>query len=183
MGSPAFAVGGARWCRSELARQIVMMEPVKHEVTWWERCWRRWFSTAWFQYGHWQLSLTFKLLCFWFGGWGAYVGHLFFFFFFFVCSVIRGGHGWWSPTWKEPQASSLVWGWKTHVAKGGIYGLQGLVWAYSRSHGEKTWKVLSYLVGLLFWWFCFQMVVYGCVVWTGSLLWYQNWCRTTTLFQ
>ena len=41
MGSSAFAVGGAWWCRSELTHQIAMMEPVKHEATWWERC--RWW--------------------------------------------------------------------------------------------------------------------------------------------
>ena len=62
----------------------------------------------------------------------------------------------------------LMWGLR------GIYGLQGLVWACSRSHGAKTWKVLSYLARLLFWWFCYQVVVYDCVVWTGSLLWYQK---------
>ena len=141
MGSSAFAVGGARWCRSELTRQIAVMEPVKHEATWWERC--RW----------------------WVGVGGSRRRD---------SSMDIGGSHW----LLNSSVSGLV-------ADGldGIYGLQGLVWACSRSHGAKTWKVLSYLAGLLFWWFYFQVVVYGCVVWIRSLLWYQNWHRTTTLFQ
>jgi len=27
-----------------------------------------------------------------------------------------------------------------------------------------------------------QVVVYSCVAWNTSLLWYQNWRRTTTLY-
>ena len=88
------------------------------------------------------------------------------FFFFWVCSLwvlwseasTDGGHRLGKGYWLGDE--ELMW------PKGGIYELQGLVWACSRSHGVKTWKVLSYLVGLLFWWFCFQVVVYGCVVWT-----------------
>ena len=41
----------------------------------------------------------------------------FFFFFFFlssglwvVGSVIKGGHGWWSPVWEASWASLLAWG-------------------------------------------------------------------------
>ena len=120
--------------------------------------WRRWFLVAWSRYGHWRLSLTFKLLCFWSSGWWACAGHLLFFFFFFCVlwvmgSMIRCGHRWWSSAWEASLASLLAWRWKTHVGLGGIYRLQGLVWACSRSHGAKTWKVLSYLASLLFWWF------------------------------
>ena len=161
MGSSAFTVGGAQWCKSELTRQIAMMEPMKHEAlvgAVLTASWRRWFLVAWSQYGHWRLSLTFKLLCFWSSGWWACVGHLFFFFFFFCVlwvmgSMIRCGHRWWSLAWEASLASLLAWGWKTHVGLGGIYWLQGLVWACSRSHGANTWKVLSYLASLLFWWF------------------------------
>ena len=79
----------------------------------------------------------------------------FFFFFFFFCGlwvvsfVIKGGHDWWSLAWEASLASLLAWGWKTHVGLEGIYELHGLVWACSRSHGAKTWKLLSYLAGWL----------------------------------
>ena len=47
---------------------------------------------------------------------GSRCGSLFFFFFFFpsslwvVGSVIRGGHGWWSPALVASLASLLAWG-------------------------------------------------------------------------
>ena len=96
---------------------------------------------------------------------------IYFFIFFLlwvVGSVIRGRHRCWSPAWEALLVSLLAWGWKTHVGLEDIYRLQGLVQACSRSHGAKTWKVPSYLVGLLFWWFCFQVFAYGCVVWIGT---------------
>ena len=38
-------------------------------------------------------------------------GSFFFFFgFMSVGSVIRGGHGWWSPAWVASLASLLAWG-------------------------------------------------------------------------
>ena len=51
-----------------------------------------------------------------FGGWWVDVADgsrwVFFFFFGFVSvgSVIRGGHGWWSPAWVASLASLLAWG-------------------------------------------------------------------------
>ena len=123
----------------------------------------------------------------WVGGRWLWVRRLvamrWFFFFGFVGVgfVIKGGHRWWSPAWEASLVSLLAWGWKTHVGLRGIHELPGLGWAYSRSHGANTWKVVSYLAGLLFWWFCFLLVVYSCVVWTGSLFLYQNWRKTTTL--
>ena len=77
--------------------------------------------------------------------WVTFPSFLFFFIFiiFFFCglwvvgSVIRGGHGRWSLAWEVLLASLLAWGWKTHVGLTGIYGLQGLVWACSRSLGQK----------------------------------------------
>ena len=47
---------------------------------------------------------------------GSQRGPFFFFFFFFprglwvVGSMIRGGHGWWSPVWEASLASLLAWG-------------------------------------------------------------------------
>ena len=44
---------------------------------------------------------------------GSRRGSLFFFFFgglWVVGSVIRGGHGWWSPVWEASLASLLAWG-------------------------------------------------------------------------
>ena len=42
------------------------------------------------------------------------LGLFFFFFFFFgfvsMGSVIKGGHGWWSPAWVASLASLLAWG-------------------------------------------------------------------------
>ena len=112
--------------------------------------------------------VSFLLLSFFFGGLWVWVLWL-------------EVHRWWSPAWEASLVSLLAWGWKTHVGLRGIHELPGLGWACSRSHGANTWKVVSYLAGLLFWWFCFLLVVYGCVVWTGSLFLYQNWRRTTTL--
>ena len=161
MGSLAFTVGGARWCKSELAHQIAMMEPMKHEALWWERCrWRVGVGGSWWRDpgmdiggSRWLLNSSVSGLV------ADGLVRVTFFFFFFFCvlwvmgSMIRCGHRWWSSAWEASLASLLAWRWKTHVGLGGIYRLQGLVWACSRSHGAKTWKVLSYLASLLFWWF------------------------------
>ena len=52
-----------------------------------------------------------------FGSWwlmGCLLFSFFFFWFLFgfvgVGSVIRGGHGWWSPAWEASLASLLAWG-------------------------------------------------------------------------
>ena len=46
------------------------------------------------------LTMGFSLFFFFLGG-GAFMG---------VGSVIRGGHGWWSPVWEASLASLLAWG-------------------------------------------------------------------------
>ena len=46
-------------------------------------------------------------------GWWLMACVVFFFFFLVlwgVGSVVRGGHGWWSPAWEASLASLMAWG-------------------------------------------------------------------------
>ena len=138
MGSSAFDIGGAQWCRSELARQIAVMEPVKHEAVWWEWC-RRWVGVGGSRWR--DSSVDIGGSC-WLSNSSVFglvadglvwVTFFFFFFFFLVCGLwvlwskagIDGGH-WlgrrrWLFCWLGGE--KLMWGLGVYTDCRGWFGL------------------------------------------------------------